>query len=155
MTQTAINGELKRINDKIKHLETVMVTTAKTGSLGMLERSRQIRKEILREFSIIQEERDNAIAVLKDNLKDHLAPYKNEDIQKIREEKMQLVTAAEFTQVHKEKLEAERKLATAVGALEKSRERLGDFQEPWNDREKEVDLILSEALAEIGEKQDD
>lgn len=44
----------------------------------------------------------------------------------------------------------EKKLATAVEALEKSRERLGDFQEPWNDREKEVDLILSEALAEIG-----
>lgn len=41
-------------------------------------------------------------------------------------------------------------LATAVEALTKSRERLGDFQEPWNDREKEVDLILSEALAEIG-----
>ena len=43
-----------------------------------------------------------------------------------------------------------KQLATAIGALEKSRERLGDFQEPWNDREKEVDLILSEALAEIG-----
>jgi len=83
-------------------------------------------------------------------LKDHLAPYSDKDIVKIHEEKTQLVTAAEFTQVHKEKLEAERKLATAVGALKKSRERLGDFQEPWNDREKEVDLILSEALAEIG-----
>ena len=44
----------------------------------------------------------------------------------------------------------EKKLATAVEGLKKSRERLGDFQEPWNDREKEVDLILSEALAEIG-----
>lgn len=158
MTQTAINGELKRINDKIKHLETVMVTTAKTGSLGMLERSRQIRKEILREFSIIQEERDNAVAALKDNLKDHLAPYKNEDIQKIREEKMQLVTATEFKAVHRQMLEQtsdlEKKLATVVEALEKSRERLGDFQEPWNDREKEVDLILSEALAEIGGEDD-
>lgn len=46
-------------------------------------------------------------------------------------------------------------IATAVEALEKSRERLGDFQEPWNDREKEVDLILSEALAEIGGEQDE
>ncbi|QPS70442.1 hypothetical protein [Lactococcus garvieae] len=72
----------------------------------------------------------------KDNLKDHLWPYSDEDIAIIREEKTQLVTAAEF--------------AEAVEALKKSRERLGDFQEPWNEREKEVDLILSEALAEIG-----
>ena len=48
------------------------------------------------------------------------------------------------------KCKFEKKLATAVEALEQSRERLGDFQEPWNDREKEVDLILSEALVEIG-----
>lgn len=45
-------------------------------------------------------------------------------------------------------------ITVAVEALTKSRERLGDFQEPWNDREKEVDLILSEALAEIGGKDD-
>ena len=86
----------------------------------------------------------------KDNLNDHLWPYSDEDIAIIREEKTQLVTAAEFAEVHMEKLCIEKQLATAVEALEKSRERLGDFQEPWNDREKEVDLILSEALAEIG-----
>lgn len=87
-------------------------------------------------------------------LKEHLAPYKDEDIRKIHEEKMQLVTAIEFKAVHRQMLEQtsdlEKKLATVVGALKKSRERLGDFQEPWNDREKEVDLILSDALAEIG-----
>lgn len=87
-------------------------------------------------------------------LKEHLAPYKDEEIRKIHEEKMQLVTATEFKAVHRQMLEQtsdlEKKLATVVEALEKSRERLGDFQEPWNDREKEVDLILSEALAEIG-----
>ena len=53
-----------------------------------------------------------------------------------------------------EKNKLEKKLATAVESLKKSRERLGDFQEPWNDREKEVDLILSEALAEIGGEDD-
>lgn len=87
-------------------------------------------------------------------LKEHLAPYKDEEIRKIHEEKMQLVTATEFKAVHRQMLEQtsdlEKKLATVVGALKKSRERLGDFQEPWNDREKEVDLILSDALAEIG-----
>lgn len=65
MTETAINLELKRINDKIKHIETVIGAAAKTGSLGMLERSRQIRGEILREFSLIQEQRDTAVEALK------------------------------------------------------------------------------------------
>lgn len=164
MTQTAINGELKRINDKIKHLETVMVTTAKTGSLGMLERSRQIREEILREFSIIQKERDNTVAALKDNLKDHLAPYKNEDIQKIREEKIQLVTAAEFKAVHRQMLEQtsdlEKKLATAVKAL-------GDINDcTWHSKNRGIVVDTSDkgtvnlfdftekVLAEIGGEDD-
>ncbi|NHI70520.1 hypothetical protein [Lactococcus garvieae] len=55
-------------------------------------------------------------------LKEHLAPYKDEDIRKIHEEKMQLVTAAEFKAVHRQMLEQtsdlEKKLATAVKALE-------------------------------------
>lgn len=53
----------------------------------------------------------------KDNLKEHLWPYSDEDIAKIREEKTQLVTAAEFAEVHMEKLCIEKKLATAVEAL--------------------------------------
>lgn len=55
-------------------------------------------------------------------LKEHLAPYKDKDIRKIHEEKMQLVTAAEFKAVHRQMLEQtsnlEKKLATAVKALE-------------------------------------
>lgn len=53
----------------------------------------------------------------KDNLKDHLWPYSDEDIAIIREEKKQLVTATEFAEVHMEKLCIEKKLATAVEAL--------------------------------------
>lgn len=53
----------------------------------------------------------------KDNLKDHLWPYSDEDIAIIREEKTQLVTATEFAEVHMEKLCLEKKLATAVEAL--------------------------------------
>ncbi len=62
--------------------------------------------------------------------------------------------SAEALQQQLKLIKLEKKLSTAVEALEKSRERLGDFQEPWNDREKEVDLILSEALAEIGGEDD-
>lgn len=85
-------------------------------------------------------------------LKDHLTPYKDEDIQKIHEEKMQLVTAAEFKAVHKQMLEQtselEKKLATAVKALENIKiaaKSLGDEAE-YN--------YASEALAEIGGEDD-
>ncbi|MGI1836471.1 hypothetical protein ACRPK2_03870 [Lactococcus garvieae] len=58
---------------------------------------------------------------VKDNLKDYLAKYSEKDIQKIREEKMQLVTAAEFKAMHRQMLEQstelEEKLAIAVDAL--------------------------------------
>ena len=57
----------------------------------------------------------------KDNLKDYLVNYSEKDIQKIREEKMPLVTAAEFKAVHRQMLEQstelEEKLSFAVESL--------------------------------------
>ena len=57
----------------------------------------------------------------KDNLKDYLVNYSEQDIQEIREEKMQLVTAAEFKAVHRQMLEQaselEEKLSFAVESL--------------------------------------
>ena len=41
-----------------------------------------------------------------DKLEDHLLPYSKEMVQKIRDEKMQLVTADEFLKLHKESLTA-------------------------------------------------
>lgn len=98
-------------------------------------------------------------------LKDHLTPYKDEDIQKIHEEKMQLVTAAEFKAVHRQMLEQtsdlEKKLATAVEALEKISEvqNLNPFRKDF-DVTKSVNKAIvmrgtaSQALAEIGGEDD-
>lgn len=44
-----------------------------------------------------------------DKLEEYLVAYDEESIQKIRDEKMQLVTANEFFGLHQEKLAAERK----------------------------------------------
>lgn len=59
--------------------------------------------------------------ILKDNLKAYLAKYSEQDIQKIREEKMPLVTAAEFKAMHRRMLEQaselEVKLSFAVESL--------------------------------------
>lgn len=88
-------------------------------------------------------------------LKEHLAPYKDEEIRKIHEEKMQLVTATEFKAVHRQMLEQtsdlEKKLATVVGALKK----VGNLSEckhsdDWSDNLDAALEICSNALAEIG-----
>ena len=94
--------------------------------------------------------------ILKDNLKDYLAKYSEKDIQKIREEKMPLVTAAEFKAVHRQMLEQtselEKKLATAVKALKRITE-IPD-QEEYFDCEECISMMeeaAEQALAEIGE----
>lgn len=48
--------------------------------------------------------------ILKDNLKDYLTAYSDEEIEKIRESKTQLVTVQEFQSVHRSMLENQRKL---------------------------------------------
>ena len=98
--------------------------------------------------------------ILKDNLKDYLAKYSEKDIQKIREEKMPLVTAAEFKEVHRQMLEQtselEKKLAIAVDALThikfnglfKKAGPHGDYAPYDVDTQTE---LAEKALAEIGE----
>ncbi|RZI47845.1 hypothetical protein [Lactococcus kimchii] len=51
-----------------------------------------------------------AEGTVKDCLENYLKAYKSDSIQKIRDEKMQLVTASEFVQLHQEKLAAEREV---------------------------------------------
>ncbi|PGS81648.1 hypothetical protein COC69_05830 [Bacillus cereus] len=86
MTETAINWELKHIDDKIKHLESIVDTATKTGSLGMIERTRQIREEILREFSIVQEQRDTAVAALNNKTKLSIPKKIAEELNQIYED---------------------------------------------------------------------
>lgn len=86
----------------------------------------------------------------KDNLNDHLWPYSDEDIAIIREEKTQLVTAAEFAEVHMEKLCLEKKLATAVEALKKAYGEINSLNGSDSILEE-----LEQTLAEIGGKEDE
>lgn len=52
---------------------------------------------------------NNNNTIGNDKLEEYLVAYDEESIQKIRDEKMQLVTANEFFGLHQEKLAAERK----------------------------------------------
>lgn len=53
----------------------------------------------------------------KDNLEDYLAPYGKDQIKKIRDNKIQLVTVPEFLSVHRLMLEEQGKLNKATQAL--------------------------------------
>ncbi|XOW21717.1 hypothetical protein QK908_04485 [Lactococcus cremoris] len=53
---------------------------------------------------------NNNNTIGNDKLEEYLVAYDEESIQKIRDEKMQLVTANEFFGLHQEKLAAERKV---------------------------------------------
>ncbi|MBS3729599.1 hypothetical protein KB529_03420 [Lactococcus lactis subsp. lactis] len=105
---------------------------------------------------------DNSITTDKlsvEKLQEHLLPYKKETVQKIIDEKMQLVTADEFLKLHKEYLTAIREngklqeqLNTAKKALTEIAE-TKDFYRSGRDHWEEFSqdaLKAQKALAAIG-----
>ena len=88
-------------------------------------------------------------------LKYYLPKYNDEEIVKIWQEKMPLVTAAEFKTVHRDMLEQtselEKKLATAVAALKRITE-IPDHEEYFDCEEciSMMEEAAKQALAEIG-----
>ena len=68
------------------------------------EDEQKITFEFLSEVINYLENDTNKLSVEK--LQEHLLPYKKETVQKIIDEKMQLVTADEFLKLHKESLTA-------------------------------------------------
>lgn len=96
-----------------------------------------------------------------EKLQEHLLPYKKEMVQKIIDEKMQLVTADEFLKLHKESLTAIRendKLQEQLNTVEKYIEHvigtikhdghLGTIQTDW------ILPDLEKVLAAIGGEND-
>ena len=98
-----------------------------------------------------------------EKLQEHLLPYKKETVQKIIDEKMQLVTADEFLKLHKEYLTAIREndklqeqLNTAKKALteiSKTKDFYRSGRDHWEEFSQDA-LKAQKALAEIGEKHD-
>ncbi|MDT2923027.1 hypothetical protein P7H94_14100, partial [Lactococcus lactis] len=93
-------------------------------------------------------------------LQEYLLPYSKEMVQKIIDEKMQLVTAEEFVKLHQESLTAVREngklqeqLNTAKKALTESKELLRDMNrecDGLSEPEETLYNIISQALAAIG-----
>ena len=69
-----------------------------------------------------------------EKLQEHLLPYSKEMVQKIIDEKMQLVTADEFVKLHKESLTAIRENDKLQEQLNTSKKALTEIAEILNDR---------------------
>ena len=99
-----------------------------------------------------------------EKLQEHLLPYKKETVQKIIDEKMQLVTADEFLKLHKEYLTAIREndklqeqLNTAKKALteiSKTKDFYRSGRDHWEEFSQDA-LKAQKALAAIGNEGSD
>ncbi|WP_195918873.1 hypothetical protein [Lactococcus lactis] len=109
------------------------------------------------EFIVCDECYSDTDKLSVEKLQEHLLPYKKEMVQKIIDEKMQLVTADEFLKLHKESLTAIRendKLQEQLNTVKKNIEHaigtikhdghLGTIQTDW------ILPYLEKALAAIG-----
>ena len=95
-----------------------------------------------------------------EKLQEHLLPYRKEMVQKIIDEKMQLVTADEFLKLHKESLTAiigneklQEQLNTAKMALIsiKRRTERDELETYYVERNHDIHKDAIDALAAIGE----
>ncbi|WP_098403469.1 hypothetical protein [Lactococcus lactis] len=106
---------------------------------------------------------DNLYSITTDKLsveklQEHLLPYSKEMVQKIKDEKMQLVTADEFVKLHKESLTAIRendKLQEQLNTAKKALTEITNIPESDNyfDEEERLSCIkeaAEKALAAIG-----
>ncbi len=87
-----------------------------------------------------------------EKLQEHLLPYKKETVQKIIDEKMQLVTADEFLKLHKESLTAIRENDKLQEQLNTAKKALTEIAggHTVEDAIFNYQLIASKALAAIG-----
>lgn len=80
-----------------------------------------------------------------EKLQEHLLPYKKETVQKIIDEKMQLVTADEFLKLHKESLTAIRENDKLQEQLNTAKKALTESEEKY---QKQMDRFLNSEMNE-------
>lgn len=81
-----------------------------------------------------------------EKLQEHLLPYKKETVQKIIDEKMQLVTADEFLKLHKESLTAIRENDKLQEQLNTAKKALKEIRADIEEHNQIYDLSVDTAL---------
>ena len=144
-----------------KYIEHIIGTIKHDGHLGTIQ-TNLILPDLEKALAVIEgDECSSGTDELSvENLQEHLLPYKKEMVQKIIDEKMQLVTADEFLKLHKESLTAIRendKLQEQLNTAKKALTEISSTrQEVWRGgtlvglESTEDAKIAFDALAAIG-----
>ena len=144
-----------------KYIEHVIGTIKHDGCLGIIHTD-WILPDLEKALAAIggDECSSDTDELSVEKLQEHLLPYKKETVQKIIDEKMQLVTADEFLKLHKESLTAIRendKLQEQLNTAKKALTEISSTrQEVWRGgtlvglEATEDAKIAFEALAAIG-----
>ena len=118
-----------------KYIEHVIGTIKHDGHLGRIQ-TNWIFPDLEKALAVIE----GGICFLDtgelsvEKLQEHLLPYKKEMVQKIIDEKIQLVTADEFLKLHKESLTAIRENDKLQEQLNTAKKALTEISEILNDK---------------------
>ena len=144
-----------------KYIEHIIGTIKHDGHLGTIQ-TNLILSDLEKALAVIEGDEcfSGTDELSVENLQEHLLPYKKEMVQKIIDEKMQLVTADEFLKLHKESLTAIRendKLQEQLNTAKKALTEISSTrQEVWRGgtlvglEATEDAKIAFDALAAIG-----
>ena len=118
-----------------KYIEHIIGTIKHDGHLGTIQ-TNLILPDLEKALAVIEgDECSSGTDELSvENLQEHLLPYKKEMVQKIIDEKMQLVTADEFLKLHKESLTAIRENDKLQEQLNTAKKALTEIAEILNDK---------------------
>ena len=118
-----------------KYIEHVIGTIRHDGHLGTIKTD-WIFPDLEKALAAIGEYEcsSDTDKLSVEKLQEHLLPYKKETVQKIIDEKMQLVTADEFLKLHKESLTAIRENDKLQEQLNTAKKALTEIAEILNDK---------------------
>ena len=118
-----------------KHIEHVIGTIKHDGHLGTIQTD-WILPDLEKALAAIggDECSSDTEELSVEKLQEHLLPYKKETVQKIIDEKMQLVTADEFLKLHKESLTAIRENDKLQEQLNTAKKALTEIAEILNNK---------------------
>lgn len=143
-----------------KYIEHVIGTIKHDGHLGSIK-TEWILPDLEKALAAIEGDgcSSDTDELSVEKLQEHLLPYSKEMVRKIRDEKIQLVTADEFVKLHKESLTAIREndklqeqLNTAKKALTsiKWRTERDELETYYVERNRDIHKGAIDALAAIG-----
>ena len=144
-----------------KYIEHVIGTIKHDGRLGRIQTD-WILSDLEKALAAIGGDKcsSDTDKLSVEKLQEYLLPYKKETVQKIIDEKMQLVTADEFLKLHKESLTAIREndklqeqLNIAKMALKRIKQRTerDELETYYVERNHDIHKDAIDALAAIGE----